>query len=76
MRQMNNGMSPQMMQAIQRAKQMMKICNGDPSVLIQQNPQLANFMKSYNGFNENQIFEQLCASQGIDPKEFLRNFQQ
>lgn len=64
-------LSPQLMQNIQQVKHMMRMVNGDPTVLAQQNPMLSQVMQMCRGQNPQQMFMDLCKNRGIDPNAIL-----
>ena len=79
MNPMNNlygsGLSPQMMQNIQRVKNMMRMANGDPNAMLQQNPMYSQLMQMTQGKNPRDVFYSMARSQGVDPDAFLRELQ-
>ena len=66
------GLPPQMMNAIQQAKQMMGLLSGNPQQMIQNNPMLNQIMQQNKGKTPEQIFRSMAQQRGIDPDEFLR----
>lgn len=65
------GLSPQMKQGIQQVKNLMRMANGNPMSIMQQNPQLAQVMQMCQGQNPQQVFLELCKQRGVDPNAFL-----
>ena len=79
MNPMNNlyggGLSPQMMQNIQKVKNMMRMANGNPTAMLQQNPMYNQLMQMTQGKNPRDVFYSMARSQGVDPDAFLRELQ-
>ena len=77
MNPMNNlyggdGLSPQLQQNIQQVKNMMRMANGDPNALLQQNPMLSQVMQMTNGKNPRDLFYSLARQRGVDPDKLLK----
>lgn len=69
----NNGITPEMMEQIKKAKQ---ILNGNPQEMIgklaQQNPMIGTFVSmSQSGQSLEGIFNAACQQKGIDPQAFI-----
>lgn len=65
------GLPPQMLQNIQQVKGLMRMANGNPMALAQQNPMIGQVMQMCKGQNPQQIFYAMCQQQGINPNEII-----
>lgn len=65
------GLSPQMAQNIQQVKGLMRMANGNPMLLAQQNPAFAQVMNMCKGQNPEQLFYDMCRQKGIDPNAII-----
>lgn len=68
----NGGISPQIMQNIQKVKGMMGMFQGNPMMMMQQNPMFNQVLQMCNGQNPKDVFMSLCKQQGCDPNAILR----
>ena len=65
------GLPPQMSQNIQQIKSLMRMANGNPMALAQQNPMFAQVMNMCKGQNPQQMFYAMCQQKGINPNVIL-----
>ena len=71
---MGGGLPPQMQQNIQQIKGMMRMMNGNPMALAQQNPMFNQVMQMCQGQDPQKLFYQMCQQQGIDPQAIIQEF--
>ena len=64
-------LSAQIMQNIRQVKGLMQTMNGNPTVLMQQNPMVNQVMQMYKGQDLQQVFMSMCKERGIDPNAIL-----
>ena len=76
------GLSPQIMQGIQQARQMMSVLSGagNPGQMLAamagQNPAVGQVMQMCQGQNPEQVFRGLCRQRGIDADAFVAQLKQ
>ena len=68
------GMPFQFHQNIQQVKALMQMAKGNPMVLAQQNPMVAQVMQMCQGQNPEKLFYEICKQRGIDPQSVLKEF--
>ena len=64
-------LNPQIMQNIKQVKSMMKMMNGNPMAMAQQNPMFNQVMQMCQGQDPKQFFMSMCKARGIDPEAIL-----
>ena len=69
------GIPPQFQQNIQQIKNMMRMAQGNPNTLLQQNPMFNQIMQMTKGQNPKDVFYSMARARGVDPDEFLRELQ-
>ena len=62
---------PQFLQGIRQAKNIMRMMNGNPMAMAQQNPMFNQVMQMCQGQNPQQVFMDMCKARGIDPNAIL-----
>ena len=67
----NSGLSPEIMKNIQEVKEIMGIFKRNPQSIIQQNPMLNQIMQMCNGKNPELLFKSMCKKEGIDADAFI-----
>ena len=65
------GLPPRMAQNIQQVKGLMRMANGNPMLLAQQNPAFAQVMNMCKGQNPEQLFYDMCRQKGIDANAII-----
>lgn len=66
-----NGLSQQMMSGIQQVKGLMSMAQGNPMAMLQNNPQFAQVVQMCKGQNPQQVFENMCKQQGVNPNDII-----
>jgi hypothetical protein len=69
-----NSLPPNVMKNIQQLKGLMQTANGNPTALLQNNPQLQQVLNLTKGRNPEQVFYELCQQKGINPDDVLNMF--
>ena len=69
---MGGQMPHQMMQGINQVKNLMRMAQGNPMALAQQNPMLGQVMNMCRGQNPQQLFYAMCQQRGVNP-DFILN---
>ena len=65
------GMTPQMQQSIQQVKGLMRMAQGNPMALAQQNPMINQIMQMCKGQDPKAFFYENCKLMGVDPDTIL-----
>ena len=65
------GIPLQFQQNIQQVKGLMQMAQGNPMLLAQQNPAIAQIMQMCQGQDPQKMFYELCRQRGIDPNLIL-----
>ena len=68
------GLPPQMMKNIQQIKGLMQMTKGNPMLLAQQSPEIAQVMQMCKGQNPEQMFYAMCKQKGVNPELILKEF--
>ena len=65
------GLSPQLLNNIQRVKGLMQMANGNPMMLLQNNPQMRQVMQMLQTQNPEQVFRSMANQMGVNPNDIL-----
>lgn len=71
----NMGIPPQFQQNIQQIKNIMRMAQGNPNAILQQNPMFNQVLQMTKGQDPKDVFYSMARAKGIDPDAFLRELQ-
>ena len=58
-------------QDFSQIKQLYKMFNGNPNIILQQNPQIQQILQMYKGQNLKSEYMNMCKDRNIDPNVIL-----
>lgn len=70
-----SNLPPQIKQNIQQVKNMMRMFNGDPNAVMQQNPMINQVMQMCQGSRPEDFFKSLCKRRGLDFEAIIKELQ-
>lgn len=67
----NGSMPNNLSNNIQQVKALMQMAQGNPQIIAQQNPMVAQIMQMTKGQDLKQVFYQMCQQKGVNPDDII-----